>query len=84
MNVTYLVVNMLNSKHPMLLGPDDSTSFPTVHGANKVHFSSSKKFLSGTKKIVKAAHIGAQKVSLPYTTVFCLWPIQGIYGPTFA
>ena len=35
MNFTYLCIKMLNSKHHIQLGPDDSVSFPVVYGGAK-------------------------------------------------
>ena len=40
MNFTYTDVHMLNIKHHIQLGPDDSVSFPPVYGAkqDKLYF----------------------------------------------
>ena len=48
MNFTYLIVYMLNCKHHMQLGPNDSVSFPAVCGVNKVYFENSYEIQKST------------------------------------
>ena len=45
MNFTYLDLTILNSKHHMQLGLDDSVSCPAVYGASKAHCSFLLSFL---------------------------------------